>query len=87
MATEIKPPIKYDMAYAKDFATDDWGIIDDSGAWTAVPRLDNFNSDDQSLVAAGGLVYGTAEAVGGAAPVTSEGWMNAQGIWVASWKL
>ena len=45
------------------------------------------NSDDQSLVAAGGLVYGTAEAVGGAAPVTSEGWMNAQGLWVASWKL
>lgn len=80
-------PFADGMAYAKDFATDDWGIIDDSGAWTAVPRLDNFNSDDQSLVAAGGLVYGTAEAVGGAAPVTSEGWMNAQGIWVASWKL
>lgn len=80
-------PFADGMAYAKDFATDDWGIIDDSGAWTAVPRLDNFNSDDQSLVAAGGLVYGTAEAVGGAAPVTSEGWMNAQGLWVASWKL
>lgn len=75
------------MAYAEDFATGDWGIIDDSSTWTAVPRLDNFNSDDQSLVAAGGLVYGTAEATGGAAPVTSEGWMNAQGIWVASWEL
>ncbi len=80
-------PFADGMAYAKDFATGDWGIIDDSGAWTAVPRLDNFNSDDQSLVAAGGLVYGTAEARGGAASVTSEGWMNAQGLWVASWEL
>lgn len=80
-------PFADGMAYAKDFATGDWGIIDDSGTWTAVPRLDNFNSDDQSLVAAGGLVYGTAEATGGAAPVTSEGWMNAQGLWVASWEL
>ena len=81
-----RKPFADGMAYAEDFATGDWGIIDDSGAWTAVPRLDNFNSDDQSLLRSA-LCTGTAEAVGGAAPVTSEGWMNAQGIWVASWKL
>lgn len=74
------------MAYAKDFATGDWGIIDDSGVWTAVPRLGNLNSDDQSLVAVGGLVYGSAEAKGGSARVTSSGWMNAQGAWVTSWE-
>ena len=67
-------------------ATGDWGIIDDSGVWTAVPRLDNLNSDGQSLVPAGGLVYGSAEAKGGAARVTSSGWMNAQGAWVTSWE-
>lgn len=79
-------PFADGMAYASDFATGDWGIIDESGAWTAVPRMDNFNSDDESLIAVGGLVYGTAESKGGAAPVTSNGWMNAQGVWVASWE-
>lgn len=81
-------PFSDGMAYVQDFATGDWGIIDDSGAWTAVPRLNNFDAGDetQSLVAAGGLVYGSAEAQGGAAPITSHGWMNAQGVWVASWE-
>ena len=79
-------PFDGGMAYAKDFATGDWGIIDDSGVRTAVPRLGNLNSDGQSLVPAGGLVYGSAEAKGGAARVTSSGWMNAQGAWVTSWE-
>ena len=79
-------PFDGGMAYAKDFATGDRGIIDDSGVWTAVPRLDNLNSDGQSLVPAGGLVYGSAEAKGGSARVTSSGWMNAQGAWVTSWE-
>ena len=82
-------PFSDGMAYAQDFATGDWGIIDDSGTWSAVPRMNNFDADDdtQSLVAEGGLVYGSAEATGGAASSTVHGWMNAQGEWVASWGL
>ena len=76
-------PFADGMAYAKDFATGDWGFIDDSGTWTAVPRLENYYCDEQPLVAVGGLVYGDATAEGGA---VVKGWLNAQGLWVASWR-
>lgn len=76
-------PFADGMAYAKDFATGDWGFIDDSGTWTAVPRLENSYCDEQPLVAVGGLVYGDATAEGGA---VVKGWLNAQGLWVASWR-
>ena len=81
-------PFSEGMAYAQDFATGDWGIINDSGTWTAVPRLTNFDTENetQSLLAADGLVYGSGQAPSGVTNATIQGWLNAQGMWIASWE-
>ena len=68
---------------------DDWGIIDDSGAWTAAPRLgltSTPKTERNPLLAAGGLVYGSGQALSGATNATIQGWLNAQGVWIASWE-